>query len=105
MGLGIPAFLLQHTASIEPYQGSGASGPVYGAPVTVQCYREDKRRKVRASNGAEVVAATTLFCQLGVVVPAGSRVDLGDRKTDVITTATYDGGALPVPSHIEVSLT
>lgn len=102
---GIPPMLLQHTAVIEPYEGSGANGPVYGVPVTVRCYREDKRRKVRATNGAEVTAETTLWCQLDTVAPAGSRVDLGDRKADVIVSARYDGGQLPVPSHVEVHLT
>jgi hypothetical protein len=101
----IPAYLLQHTATIEPYEGSGASGPVYGTPVAVRCYREDKRRKVRAANGATVIAETTLWCPLDTVAPAGSRVDLGDRTSDVIVSARYDGGSLPVPSHVEVSCT
>lgn len=101
----IPDFLLQHTVTIEPFEGSGANGPVYGAPVTVPCLRDDKRRLVRGASGSQVVSSTTVYCQPGTVAPPESRVDLGSRVATVITTADHDGGTLPVPSHVEVSCT
>jgi hypothetical protein len=79
----LPRWLLQHTATIEPYAGAGANGPVYADAVTVRCFREDKRRLVRSATG----------------------VDLGTRVATVITVADRDGGQLPVPSHVEVNLT
>ncbi len=101
----IPSFLLPHTVTVEPYEGSGANGPRFGPAVTVRCYREDKRRLVRASNGDQVISETTVWCQLGTVAPPKSRVDLGDRKAEVIVCGRLDGGALPVPSHLEVNCT
>jgi hypothetical protein len=101
----IPEFLLQHTVTIEPFQGSGANGPVYGAPVEVPCFRDDKRRLVRAPNGSQVVSEATVYCQPGTIAPPESRVDLGSRVATVITTADRDGGSLPVPSHVEVNCT
>ena len=100
-----PKFLLQHTATVEAFAGAGANGPVYAAAETVRCFREDKRRLVRAPNGEQVVSETTLYCLPGTVAPPQSRVDLGTRVATVITVADRDGGKLPVPSHVEVSCT
>jgi hypothetical protein len=105
MAVKIPQFLLQHTVTIEPYQGNGANGPVYGAPVEVPCFRDDKRRLVRAPNGSQVVSESTVYCQPGTVAPPESRINLGSRTATVITTADRDGGNLPVPSHVEVNCT
>ena len=101
----LPRWLLQHTASIEPFAGAGANGPVYDTATVVKCFREDKRRLVRAPNGEQVVSETTLYCLPGTVAPPQSRVDLGTRVATVITVADRDGGRLPVPSHVEVSCT
>jgi len=101
----IPAFLLQHTVTIEAFQGNGANGPVYGTPLVVPCFRDDKRRLVRAPNGSQVVSESTVYCQPGTVAPPESRINLGTRIATVITTADRDGGTLPVPSHVEVNCT
>jgi hypothetical protein len=105
MAYRLPSFLLQHTVTIEPYQGNGANGPVYGAPVTVKCFRDDKRRLVRGSNGSQVVSESTVYCLPGTVAPPESRINLGTRVATVITSADRDGGHLPVPSHVEVNCT
>jgi hypothetical protein len=52
-------FLLWHRAVIEPYLGDSAGSPLYGPPVPAGCYAEDKRRLVRDTSGAEVIAETT----------------------------------------------
>lgn len=105
MAVALPRFLLQHQVVIEPFQGTGANGPVYGPPVTVPCFRDDKRRLVRAPNGSQVVSESTVYCLPGTVAPPESRINLGSRVATVITTADRDGGALPVPSHVEVNCT
>jgi hypothetical protein len=101
----IPPFLLQHEVEIEPYLGNGATGPVYGPAAPVKCFREDRRRLVRAENGSQVISESTVYCQPGTVAPPESRVNLGDRLATVLTVANRDGGNLPVPSHVEVVLT
>lgn len=100
----IPAWLLRHTAVIEPYEGTGPAGPVYGAAVTVSCFAEDRRRLVRSDTGTEVVSETTLYCPPGTVAPAESRVTVNGRQTSVIVTRNRDGGGLPTPDHVEVTL-
>lgn len=105
MAVALPRFLLQHTVTIEPFLGNGATGPIYGPPVTVPCFRDDKRRLVRAMNGSQVISESTVYCLPGTVAPPESRINLGTRTATVITTAIRDGGSLPVPSHVEVNCT
>ncbi|GAA0638243.1 hypothetical protein GCM10010174_70120 [Kutzneria viridogrisea] len=101
----IPAWLLRHTATIEPYEGTGAAGPIYGAPVTVRCFVDDVSRLVRSGDGTEAVSSATLYCPLDTVAPAESRVTVnGHRPATVFTTFRRDGGGLPTPDHLEVVL-
>jgi regulator of RNase E activity RraA len=106
----IPSFLLRHTVTIEPFANEGPFGPTYGPATTVRCFRDDKRRLVRAAKDSEVVSETTLYMRLSETCPAGSRVTLdvgtsAERVTTVITAARRDGGGLPTPDHLEVTLT
>lgn len=101
----IPAFLLRHTAVIEPYEGSGGLGDVYGDPVTVRGFADDKRRLVRDATGEQVVSETTFYCRLDTVAPPGSRVTVNGRTVHVIQALRRDGGGLPTPDHLEVVLT
>lgn len=100
----IPGFLLGHTMIVEPYLGTGAHGPLYGPPVTVRCFVEDKRRLLRGPNGSEVISETTAYCTLGTVAPAESRVQVNGRTTTVLAAMRRDGGGLPTPDHLEVML-
>lgn len=99
----LPSVLMQHTVQIERLAGTGPYGEVYDPPATLSCFRDDKRRLVRSTSGSEVVSETTLYAQPDTpTIPAGSRVDLGDRHSTVIVAHPRDGGRLPVPSHVEV---
>ncbi|WP_433426346.1 hypothetical protein ACQP1V_42710 (plasmid) [Microtetraspora malaysiensis] len=98
----LPAWLMRHTAVIEPFEGDGAYGAVYGDPVTARCLVDDERRMVRDAQGTEVVSDTTVFFPPGTVCPEGSRVTVNGRTTTVITSFSRDGGGLPTPDHVEV---
>ena len=103
--MNLPGFLLRHVVTVEPYLGTGAYGPQYGPAVTVKCFRDDTRRLVQATAGGEVMSESTLYCLPSAVIPLESRVTLQDgRKYTVITSKLRDGGGLPVPSHLEVSM-
>jgi len=106
---GIPEWLLDRLGqdvTVEPYQGAGPFGPVYGPPRTVRALVDNRRRRVLSSDGTEVLAETTLRMRLGETCPVGSRVTLPDgRRVQVLTSAEHDGRSLPVPSHREVTTT
>jgi hypothetical protein len=103
----LPGFLKRHTVSVEPYTGTGAYGPQYGAAVSVKCFKDDVRRLVRMANGDEVTSAATLYSDLSENVPLNSRVTLpGDPVTTyfVLALKRHDGAGLGTPDHLEVSL-
>lgn len=107
----IPGWMLARMGwdvTVEPHQGDGPHGPTYGAPVTVRALMDARRTLVRDQEGAEVTSETTLRVRLEHVdsIPPHSRVSLPDGTTStVITTSRHDGRQMPVPSHLEVSLT
>lgn len=101
----IPGYLLRHTVTVEPYEGDSAYEPLYGTPVSVRCFLEEKTRTVRDRQGQEVTSSSTLYARLGTVCPAESRVTLpSGRQTTVIAALRRDGEGLPTPDHLEVQL-
>lgn len=100
----IPDWLLVHQVLVEPLAGEGPFGSEYGEQTPVRCFVDAKRRLVRDAEGAEVVSETTIYMPLDTTCPAGSRVIVGDRASTVITSARRDGGGLPTPDHLEVTL-
>ncbi|MER5769554.1 hypothetical protein [Streptomyces sp. NPDC001985] len=95
----------RHTVVVEPYVGSGPTGPVYGPPITVRCLVDDQTRLVRSATGDQVTSTSTLYARLETVCPAKSRVTLlSGRRTVVIAALRRDGGGLPTPDHLEVQL-
>ncbi|MEU6649512.1 hypothetical protein ABZ904_08695 [Streptomyces sp. NPDC046900] len=102
----LPALWLRHEVTVEPYEGDSANGPLYGAPVAVRCFLDERTRLVRAGDGREVTSGATVYCRLdAVTAPPESRVTLpGGRTTTVIEQVPHDGGGLPTPDHLEVQL-
>lgn len=104
----MPEFM-QHECTFEPYAGtSGAGAELYGAPVTLLGWLDPKRRTVRTAmtetnTGDEVIAEATFHTDRGPVIPNESRVTLPDGRTSrVVAVLDRDGGALPLPSHLEI---
>jgi hypothetical protein len=103
----IPASLLVHSVTIEPYTGTNSMGePVYSTGVTVAAFVDDKRQLVRAATGEEVTSEATVIVARGAVCPVESRITLPSGRTArVIKAMDRDGGTLPVPSHLEILTT
>jgi hypothetical protein len=93
------------TILVEPYLGAGGDGPRYGPAVTVDCFYDEARKKVRDALGAEVISEATAYTRLNETIPVESRITFGDRVSYVIAVKRRDGAGLPVPSHLEVVLT
>ncbi|GAA0969746.1 hypothetical protein GCM10009555_017440 [Acrocarpospora macrocephala] len=103
---GLPEIWLVHEVQVEPFAGAGAYGDTFGPAVTRAGFMEEKRRKIRDKNGAEVVSNSTFYTQLDHVAdfPVGSRVAYAGRVSKVLTADRHDGAGLPLPSHLEVYL-
>lgn len=85
--------MLRQTGTVEPYQGHGAYGPVYGAPVELVCRIEPKRRMVRNRQGQEVVSDATVFLEPGTeqTVTPESRFTWAGRTYTVLEVRPYPG--------------
>lgn len=80
--------LLPQEVTIAAFEGTGAYGEVYAAPVTVPARVDGTRKLVRAKTGEEVVAETTVYLLPGTFCPPDSKITLpGD--TVARQTLTY----------------
>lgn len=104
--MNVPSFLLQHTITVEPYLGASAHGPAYGDPVTVPAYVESSRRTERDTEGRQRTSSAEVWTQLdpGVNITTDARITVWDRPAEVLRVQRFDGGALPVPSHLKLTL-
>lgn len=101
----LPGRFLRHAITVEPYQGDGGTGPLYGPPVSVRCFLDAKTRMVRSVAGREVTSTSTAYCPLATACPAESRVTLPDGRTALVIAALRrDGAGLPTPDHLEVQM-
>jgi hypothetical protein len=100
----LPAWLLRHTVTVEPYRGVGAYGAVYGDPTAATALVAETVKHVRDSTGTIVVSTAQIYAGPDLDCPAGSRVILPDgRITTAITVAHHTAPGLPVPASPEVS--
>lgn len=100
----LPAALLGHRMHVEPYLGADATGPIYGPAVQVRCLVEQRTRSVRTPTGRQVVASSVIRCQVDEPVTAESRITYAGRVVEVLGVATFDGGGLSTPDHLEITV-
>ncbi|MER6196763.1 hypothetical protein ABT234_05200 [Streptomyces sp. NPDC001586] len=85
----VPAALLPHRITVEPYLGDTAYGPAYGPPAV----------GIRA-----MVSEPQIITAPGVVCPLGSRITLPDgRTTTAVKVSDHSAPGLPVPTNVEVT--
>jgi hypothetical protein len=102
--VSLPSRLRTHTITVEPYQGTGARGPIFGTAVEVTCRVEEKVQLVRSNTGEEAVSSSTVYCDSDVVIPAESRVTVNGRPTSVLAVANPSTGGRSRLDHLEVFL-
>ncbi|WP_113699182.1 hypothetical protein [Nonomuraea lactucae] len=100
----LPSYLLRHTVTVEPSIEQGTFEPLYGPPVTVTCFVDDRLQKILNNEGEEIVARTVIYMPLDTTCPPGSRVTMTGRQAQVLAALRRDGGGLPTPDHLEVAL-
>lgn len=99
-----------HTATVQTYTGEAATGPVYAAGVTIDCFVDDARKLVIAASGEQLASSTTIYAPLSTATlfAAGSLVTspaFGDGRTArVVDVNALDAGSLDLPDHVEVNL-
>jgi len=100
----VPTWLLPHRITIEPHEGEGSYGPIYGPPViAVRALVAETVRTVRDRTGREVTSTAQIIAAPDLHCPEESRITLPDgRKTLAISVAHHTAPGLPVPQSTEV---
>lgn len=98
-------FFKQHTVAIEPFLGKNGYGQdVWGPAVNVSGWLDESTKLVRKPDGSEVTSTSQFHCDIGTAAPARSRATLPSGKvTLAISSSRRDGGALPLPTHLEIA--
>lgn len=96
-----PLFL-RSLIQVEPFLGSGASGPTYGTAVTVRASVQPDIRLVIDGNGREVQAQVTAIVWPDVVAPPESRITADGKVYRVLVDSPYPDTARP--DHRELLL-
>jgi hypothetical protein len=100
----IPLFVLPHRATIIPFIGSGAYGPIWdehGAKNNVPCRIEPKAERVRSVDGLDVYQKAEAIFRPGYSIKPGDKVLWNDIEYTVEATTPIDAVG---PHSIEVVL-
>ena len=87
----IPSALLRQNLTIRQRVGEGATGPVFGDPVTHAARIEPKRRQVRDAAGELVVSDAVAWLRPGAVVAVGDQAVIFSRTLTVLAVAEIQG--------------
>lgn len=97
----IPARLLVHTATVEPYDGNGGYGTAYDLP----CYLEQQlTQQVRDAGPSDKVLEATVYANLGDDIPTGSRLTIDSWGATVIAVAVQDDKGITGLAHREIAV-
>lgn len=97
-----------HTISVETFQGTGAYGDVFNAPVSVKGFLSGSRKLVRDGSGQQVVAESSFYTEPtnAALFTPDSRVTADNAVSRVIAVSVNDtGGLMPNVEHVAVALT
>lgn len=88
----IPTAALPDVLTIEPFQGSGAYGPQFGAAFTVRARVEGRRRAVRKADGTDVIASATAIIRPGApTIPVESKASHAGVDYEVLDVVRGEG--------------
>lgn len=100
-----------HTVTVETYQGAGAYGDIFNAPVILAppngCWVDNARKVVRNKDGLEVVSEASIATSTAnfSLFTTDSKVTINGVVSRVIKVNNGDSGSLNLPTdHLEVNL-
>lgn len=94
-----------HTATVQPYEGSGAYGDIFGAAFSLPCYFEQQHELVSSATGDQAVSKPKLWANLtDVPILTGSRVTVNGYTSTVTSVSVFDDGGLTGLAHQEIQL-
>lgn len=97
----LPAYYTPHTVHVEPYEGEGGNGPVFGESMTFSpadgngVYCEDSQELVRDMAGREVVSMGKVYFSFEDAPAVESRVtvwpgSVHERTSTVLRVSRFE---------------
>lgn len=80
----IPQFVQPHTVEIEPYEGEGTYGIVYGTPFNSTGYYVDKKEYIRDDDGDEVVSSSQYYTSEDLDIKTKSKLTFNGNTKEVL---------------------
>ena len=82
----LPQFVQPHVVTIEPYEGEGAYGPIYGDTYTIKGYYVEKEEYSRNDDGDEVLSSSQLYTSENITLQKKSKLTFESNTKEVLTT-------------------
>lgn len=98
----LPAGLLRHSMTVEPFLGTTATGPLYGPPVVHRCYVEAVRRSARSAEGRTHPARHKVIYDLDPAVTPDARVVVDGLGPVEVVEVRQFASQLGAPDHTEL---
>ena len=100
----LPKSAQPHTATIKPYLGEGAYGPVWGDTYEINCYFVHKKKITFDEEGNEITSPSQLHTSADIKPKKQSEVQVNGETTEVIAVNRYDNALTGNLSNVEIML-
>jgi len=100
----LPKSAQPHTATIKPYLGEGAYGPVWGDTYDIDCYFVHKKKITFDEEGNEITSPSQLHTSADIKPKKQSEVQVKGETTEVIAVNRYDNALTGNLSNVEIML-
>jgi hypothetical protein len=102
----LPKSAQPHTATIKPYLGEGAYGPVWGDTYDIDCYFVHKKKITFDEEGNEITSPSQLHTSADIKPKEQSEVSFEwtSKPLEVIAVNRYDNALTGNLSNVEIML-
>lgn len=100
----LPKSVQPHTATITPYEGDGAYGPVFGTSYDIDCYFVHKKKITFDEEGNEITSPSQLHTSADIKPKKQSKVEVEGENLEVIAVNRYDNALTGKLSNVEIMM-
>lgn len=100
----LPKSAQPHKATIKPYLGSGAYGPVWDDEYKIDCYFVHKKKITFDEEGNEITSPSQIHTSADISPEKQSEVQVEGETVEVIAVNRYDNALTGQLSNVEIML-
>lgn len=102
--LKLPKSVQPHTFTAQPYEGSGAYGPIFGTEFEFQGYYASEKEYIRNDEGDELISSSQIYTSEDLDLPQKSLVNFEGNDEEVMTVNKYYNAMTGKHSNTKVML-